>query len=469
MIDRKIRCDRGTPTCQNCVRARKQCQGYGLRLSWPGIHDRKRAVRGHLPAVRSQANRELNHRLFINTSWWDIEFFRHITSNGTTPFPLLAQPAQPLWIHPQPGLKQTDLVHYFHNAAHLSLVTFSSKTLSIRDVLIRMALTNDKSPGRALLYALLAVASLHRSGLQSEAVQFKVSALDALATSAKAGLQDWAEAAQHIQLPSESSGEWLWYVQGAMRIIEETNLEAKSDDSGVGELLDWVYYHDSLAQFAKRHWGHSTVTRDTRPSGQCPSLANGRPGHYQRHAPAVLNLLCEACTTVLDPIDPRSREEAYKARLQGLQSRIKETSIAPPAAKIDIIETGFSTELYRMTTLIYLVRASQSPWEASSSPELDALVDQAFSVPLQMPACDHFFPLFILGCEARTDGQRATILGMIERTEKGPHVRSMKRLQAGIQSVWAHHDLHADSDVVVNYVRMMNAVISSHSTLPSYV
>lgn len=273
-----------------------------------------------------------------------------------------------------------------------------------------------------------------------------------------------------------------------MGIIEETNLEAKSDDSGVGELLDWVYYHDSLAQFAKRHWGHSTVTQDTRPSGQCPSLANGRPvsvksnliphpnanfslqGHYQRHAPAVLNLLCEACTTVLDPSDPRSREEAYKARLQGLQSRIKETSIAPPAAKTDIIETGFSTELYRMTTLIYLVRASQSPWEASSSSsELDALVDQAFSVPLQMTACDHFFPLFILGCEARTDEQRAIILGMIERTEKGPHVRSMKRLQAGIQSVWAHHDLHADSDVAVNYVRMMNAVISSHSTLPSYV
>lgn len=125
MIDRKIRCDRGTPTCQNCVRARKQCQGYGLRLSWPGINDRKRAVRGHLPAVRSQANHELNHRLFINTSWWDIEFFRHITSNGTTPFPLLAQPAQPLWIHPQPGLKQTDLVHY----CECSQVTFIGKEL----------------------------------------------------------------------------------------------------------------------------------------------------------------------------------------------------------------------------------------------------------------------------------------------------------------------------------------------------
>lgn len=41
---RRIRCDRRVPACANCATAKLQCQGYGLRLSWPRVGDRKRAL-----------------------------------------------------------------------------------------------------------------------------------------------------------------------------------------------------------------------------------------------------------------------------------------------------------------------------------------------------------------------------------------------------------------------------------------
>lgn len=61
-----------------------------------------------------------------------------------------------------------------------------------------MALANDSLPGQALFYALLAISSLRRNGLRQEAVHFKVSSLQALSKSARAGSLGPAEAAQHV-------------------------------------------------------------------------------------------------------------------------------------------------------------------------------------------------------------------------------------------------------------------------------
>jgi hypothetical protein len=61
-----------------------------------------------------------------------------------------------------------------------------------------MALSDDSLPSKALLFALLAVSSQYRDGLQSQAVQFKLSAISALAKSAKNGSLGTTDAAQHV-------------------------------------------------------------------------------------------------------------------------------------------------------------------------------------------------------------------------------------------------------------------------------
>lgn len=136
-----------------------------------------------------------------------------------------------------------------------------------------------------------------------------------------------------------------------------------------------------------------------------------------------------------------------------------------PAEPIDSLE--FIVELYQIATLIYLLRASQSVWEAPAN--LESMLDRVFAVAHPGPGCGHFFPLFIVACEARKDEQRAAILELIEKNQRRSHKRSMTGLRAEIQSIWVQQDLHEDGEQVMNYLRVMNAVISSNLTLPSYV
>ncbi|KAK7209932.1 hypothetical protein V2G26_017110 [Clonostachys chloroleuca] len=124
-------------------------------------------------------------------------------------------------------------------------------------------------------------------------------------------------------------------------------------------------------------------------------------------------------------------------------------------------------KLYKLSTLIYVIRAGQTTWEATT--RLDNLVNRAFQVPIGQPGCYHFFPLFIVACEARTDEQRAAVLDLIARTERNSFMRSMKMLKAGIEAIWVQRDLHADEDLLMNYMDLMNVVISSNTTLPSFV
>jgi hypothetical protein len=181
-------------------------------------------------------------------------------------------------------------------------------------------------------------------------------------------------------------------------------------------------------------------------------------------------LLSEICDTLLDPWDPESHDEGYQGRLKALEYNINSLPVSALTSSTTSAELSAADlqEIYQMTTLIYLARASQSPWEPSTT-ELDSVIDRAFAVPTRGHSCDHFFPLLILACEARTDEQRAMILDVIDRTEKTAYTRSMEDVKALVRSFWVQQDLYADDDLVLNYLGLMKAVISSNSALPSFV
>lgn len=130
-------------------------------------------------------------------------------------------------------------------------------------------------------------------------------------------------------------------------------------------------------------------------------------------------------------------------------------------------DDAVAVQVYQMATRIYFVRASQSSWKLST--EIDSLIDNVFAGPLPAHACGHFFPVFILACEARTDERRTSILNLIDRTERSTKIRSIEGLRRTIQSIWVQQDLHADSDLLLNYLGIMTRVISSSNALPSFV
>ena len=167
----------------------------------------------------------------------------------------------------------------------------------------------------------------------------------------------------------------------------------------------------------------------------------------------ILNLLSEIYDKLLDLWDPRSHSNGYHNRLKALEDRIGSLPILPVSTSFGA-DDAVAIEVYKMAARIYFVRALQSSWKLST--KLDSLLDNVFTGPLPAHACGHFFPVFVLACEARTDERRTTIVGLIDRTERSAQIRGIEALRHRIQSIWVQQDLYADSDLLLNYLNIIS-------------
>lgn len=127
-------------------------------------------------------------------------------------------------------------------------------------------------------------------------------------------------------------------------------------------------------------------------------------------------------------------------------------------------ETAAVLELYQLALLVYLHRLSG---KALDEPvKTQQRVDKAFNLFSQMDSCQRQFPVFILGCEARTDEQRAVILNLIARTEKSVSSRSFLYVRLLLQAIWTQDDL---ADKELHYWDKLSSIISCASILPTFV
>ena len=75
MVGRKTGCDKALPSCYNCVRSHRICEGYGLKLSWPDDGDGRRSE--SIPCRPSSDTKHFLSRrggpfYFLNTSCEDL-------------------------------------------------------------------------------------------------------------------------------------------------------------------------------------------------------------------------------------------------------------------------------------------------------------------------------------------------------------------------------------------------------------
>ena len=122
-------------------------------------------------------------------------------------------------------------------------------------------------------------------------------------------------------------------------------------------------------------------------------------------------------------------------------------------------------DLLKLAALIYLKRASRN--FSGTSPQIDAMVKKAYTLLDDLEAVNLAFPLLILGCEARTDEQRMSILAQIDRTMRTSTVRSLHGLQSILQQIWVQDDLAVDYEL--DYLKRLDAIISSYQVMPSFV
>src|SRR5687767_12453520 len=103
-IERKIGCDRSLPSCANCERSGRECEGYNIRLTWPDQPDGRRKLGElvHSPASPSAEAAWPRHygTQFLNVTSEDI-----ILSTGNqnpsrlVSSPMLPAPRRSLCLH----------------------------------------------------------------------------------------------------------------------------------------------------------------------------------------------------------------------------------------------------------------------------------------------------------------------------------------------------------------------------------
>ncbi|KAK3291400.1 fungal-specific transcription factor domain-containing protein [Chaetomium fimeti] len=471
------------------LRESRSRQGPGLRLSWPHAGDPRRAVVGKSPlgSVPKAASRNPHagdtRIQIVQVSQQDMEmhyYLSHLEPNVRVP---PAWDIRAAWNPADMQAGDQDLIQYFQLVASKSLATFGRDPTELGNAVIRIALASNTASSMALFRSLLALSSLHRHNDNPQAIDLKISALEALtATSGK--YISTAEAIQHvatnmllcsleIHQVSCSSGEWSCYLRSAKDMIQAAGLEELQHDSDLAALLDWVYYHDVLARFSLQHW-HREPTGNLPPSptgassrlGLSPTIGGSRAKPSKTASPplALIELLSEVCDAV--PSHPPSMTPAeqgeYKSFLKILDWRLR--SMELPATADGSADTSLVMELYRLAMLVYLSRASDSL--RGQSTRAQQHIDKGFTILARLGSCDRQFPVFILGCEARSDDQRAVVLDLISRTENSNSSRSFNLVRVLLQASWAQDELGKGG---LNYCDEMGYIISCCRILPTFV
>ncbi|KPA37129.1 transcription factor [Fusarium langsethiae] len=188
--DRRIRCDRGAPACANCGRARLECQGYGLRLSWPRDGGGRRAL--STPGSCNAPQPSIPHpRFFINMQQGHVAAWNDAVSSGSVHMSALHQRQNTVSYslhqidhsdHTRTKIMQQIVLQYQKpKTISLSLVDRDDTSLlyyymqnagyflqsplgSLPHLLLQIGLTDSSPSSVAVLNGLLAISALHVSG-----------------------------------------------------------------------------------------------------------------------------------------------------------------------------------------------------------------------------------------------------------------------------------------------------------------
>ena len=180
----------------------------------------------------------------------------------------------------------------------------------------------------------------------------------------------------------------------------------------------------------------------------------------------TLALLSEGCDTLataqLEAMSA-SQLDNYSSFMRSLGWRIQSISTTDDIEQ-DQTRKSRALELFQLATMVYLNRISGNLLELPIKTQ--QMIGEGFALFAQLSACERQFPLFVLGCEARTDAERCIVLDLLDRTEEKASSRSLCLLRRLIQAVWVQDDLAQGE---VDYTEKLGAIMSCCSTLPTFV
>ncbi|KAL5342848.1 fungal-specific transcription factor domain-containing protein [Aspergillus crustosus] len=486
--DRRISCDRALPGCTQCAKGNRACKGYGVRLSWPKRNDAKRAMVGR--ASRQSAARQASRPYLVNATTWDIMMHQYLVGSLPDNYAHLF-----VDFGPMPFSQKifddgdAELLEYFQHAATKSLATLSQDPTELGTMLMRLAYTSNTPSALAVRHAILCLASVHRYGLQSQAMSHKIASIRSLKLASTNEIGG-TEATQHvaagmllctieIDKASCTSGQWRWYVTGVKRLLNAICPARCEEDGIVKALMAWAQYHDVLARFSSLHWRHNIIAQafPTDPNIMAkwchrPHLREevDDPTPVLNSTPSFLNSLlvlfakgCDVLSTIMTKDSPGVLDVDSESpeSLQNIISELKALLF-----DTDPDTTTPTIHLFHLACVIYLSRTSPAHSNHETENETSLLIYRAFSIMSTLPACERQFPLAILGFEARTDDERGLIMDLVARTEKKVSSRSLFLTATLVKRVWVQDDLAGGQ---LDYGRKLSAILGVCGILPPFV
>lgn len=153
----------------------------------------------------------------------------------------------------------------------------------------------------------------------------------------------------------------------------------------------------------------------------------------------------------------------YKSFVQVLDWRIRSLPIPQVTEVKD--DTTLVMKLYQLAMLLYLNRCSEGLIDQPIRTQQQ--IDQAFAILPQLSSCKQQFPIYIIGCESRTDEQRAATLDLIFRTEKMGSSRFFNHCKRLLQASWAQDDLAEWNNI--SYRSKLSSIMGLAKIVPAFV
>ncbi|TAQ87809.1 hypothetical protein B7494_g3898 [Chlorociboria aeruginascens] len=375
------------------------------------------------------------------------------------------------------------LLSYFTTKMPHLLAPFGDDS-RISQFLLRIALMDETPASSAVLQGILALSSLKLYG-GAEASLFKSKAISMLAASVKEGMH----LSEHLRCLAASlllgwykissnadpADGWAFFVCGAIKLAKAMSLPRILGSEEI-LLLDWLSCHTILAQFSTSHWRQSESCVYRQPCAEDPQLRNiyslipdrSRIMSFLGCSLEFLDILSLTCSAVLPRSHPNFLSREHKQQLDSLELRLisipRHNDFATTTPR-EQKRTDLVAELYRLAGLVYLHRAGRRSRVGFQPTE--SVLRNAFSIIKQLEYCESVWPLFIIGCEARSDEQRLLIHQNFSKALKRRDTDNIRSIRKMVEASWIQDDLCEDEET--DYQLKINALMSANTVLPIFM
>uniref|UniRef100_A0A0B7KLS0 Uncharacterized protein n=3 Tax=Bionectria ochroleuca TaxID=29856 RepID=A0A0B7KLS0_BIOOC len=375
----------------------------------------------------------------------------------------------------------SSIISYFQHIGAHSIPPFQGDSGALGALIMRMAALDDTPSSQGLIHAMAAFSALHGNFDKIQALLSERLAIRALRAAAHQAFQGSIQALQHVAacillcsveilLAANYQFSWSAYIRASQSILCSAYDPESIQDAAPSLIVRSVYYLDVFSRFVLwncRQAKEKEILYNARIGCKQQICRNGRArfdelSKFAGYIPQDLSLLSAIVQIVTDPEYLEHHSGVYQAKIEELDQKL--TEIHAKLSGFPGSGNSRTSELCIIAIHIYFERIVKRL--TGPSDVIDSWMMNAFSIIPKMTTSIRPFPLFIIGCEARTDARRASILNLFSRMGRKSKAAGMANAATLLKKVWALDDL--DTEGYVDFGRKMHAVFGVYEFLPNF-